>query len=126
VFFRRRRAIGAFKDPLLSQAARGCAFVQVFGASGVGKSSLVRAGVIPTITQPGVTEGIGMWRWCALRPSDSAGEIFDGLAVALLSSTVCPSSNQWALPPAEWKQYVGDEPYQKTCPNLPSLRTAPS
>ena len=51
--------------------------------SGVGKSSLVRAGVLPTITQPGVIEGVGLWRWCVFRPSDATGDLCDGLATAL-------------------------------------------
>ena len=60
VFFGRTRAIGETKDALVSRAANGCAFLLVFGMSGSGKSSLVRAGLLPTLTQPGVVEGIGL------------------------------------------------------------------
>ena len=35
----------------------------VVGASGSGKSSLVRAGVLPLLTQPETIEGVGLWRW---------------------------------------------------------------
>jgi hypothetical protein len=45
-------------------------FVLVFGSSGVGKSSLVRAGVLPQLLKPGVIEGIGHWRYAIFRPSD--------------------------------------------------------
>jgi hypothetical protein len=34
----------------------------VTGASGSGKSSLVRAGVLPKLTEPGVIEGVSLWR----------------------------------------------------------------
>ena len=86
VFFGRTRSIGEIKDALVSRAAAGCAFLLVFGMSGSGKSSLIRAGVLPTLTQPGVAEGIGLWRWCIFRPSDSgqneggALDIYQGLA----------------------------------------------
>ena len=53
--------------------------------SGCGKSSLVRAGVVATVTRPGVVEGAGPWRWCQFRPSDSPGTLFRGLASAVLS-----------------------------------------
>jgi hypothetical protein len=29
------------------------------------------------------------------------------------------------LTPEEWRQYLGDEPYRKTCPNLPPGEGAP-
>ncbi|HET6387701.1 MAG TPA: hypothetical protein VFJ58_30300 [Armatimonadota bacterium] len=90
VFFGRTKAIGAVKEALIHQAAGGCAFVLVFGMSGGGKSSLVRAGVLPTITQPGVIEGVGLWRWAEFRPSDAAGDLFEGLAAALVSETALP------------------------------------
>lgn len=90
VFFGRTRAISSIKEALSQQAARGCAFVLVFGMSGCGKSSLVRAGVIPTITQPGIIEGIGVWRWCAFRPTDAPEDLFGGLAYALLSQSALP------------------------------------
>ncbi len=63
VFFGRTRAVGEVKQAIEAQAARGTAFLTVFGMSGNGKSSLLRAGLLPTISQPGVVEGIGLWRW---------------------------------------------------------------
>jgi hypothetical protein len=90
IFFGRTRAIGAIREALVQQSAHGCAFVLVFGMSGVGKSSLVRAGVLPTITQPGVIEGVGLWRWCVFRPSDATGDLEGGLAAALLAAQALP------------------------------------
>jgi hypothetical protein len=87
VFFGRTRAIGALMDALAHQADKGCAFVLVFGMSGCGKSSLVRAGLLPTLTQLGVA-GVDLWRWCVLRPSDATGDLYDGLALALLTQAL--------------------------------------
>src|SRR5207248_3020441 len=90
VFFGRTRAIAEIKEALVRQAERGCAFVLLLGMSGCGKSSLARAGVLPTITQPGVIERIGLWRWCLLRPSDSPEDLPVALARALLEKEALP------------------------------------
>jgi tetratricopeptide (TPR) repeat protein len=84
VFFGRTKAIGGVLDALRRQATEGRAFVLVIGMSGGGKSSLARAGVMPMLTQPGVIEGIGLWRRAIYRPSDVRGDLFLGLATALL------------------------------------------
>jgi hypothetical protein len=36
-----------------------------------------------------------------------------------------PSANR-NLSLAEWKQYIGDVPYEKTCPDLPPGEGAPA
>ncbi len=90
IFFGRTRAIGAIREALVQQAARGSAFVLVFGMSGVGKSSLVRAGLLTTITRPGVIEGVGLWRWCVLRPSDTMEDLCDRLASVLMAPSALP------------------------------------
>jgi tetratricopeptide (TPR) repeat protein len=84
IFFGRTKAIGDVLEALRRQAANGCAFILVLGMSGGGKSSLARAGVMPMLTQPGVIEGVGMWRRAIYRPSDVRGDLFLGLATALL------------------------------------------
>ena len=45
----------------------------------------VAAGVVATITRPGVVEGMGPWRWCQFRPSDSPDDLLRGLASAILA-----------------------------------------
>ena len=47
VFFGRTRARSELREVLARQASKGSAFVLVLGASGSGKSSLVKAGLIP-------------------------------------------------------------------------------
>jgi tetratricopeptide (TPR) repeat protein len=84
IFFGRTKAIGDVLELLRRQAAAGRAFVLVLGMSGGGKSSLARAGVLPMLTQPGVIEGVGHWRRAIFRPSDHRGDLFVGLATALL------------------------------------------
>ena len=68
-------------------------FVLVVGASGSGKSSLVRAGVLPLLTQPDTIEGVGLWRWSVTRPGagGSGGDCFDALAAALLEPSALPA-----------------------------------
>src|SRR5262249_40041094 len=67
--------------------------VLVVGASGSGKSSLVRAGVLPLLTQPGTIEGAGLWRWSVTRSGagGSDGDCFDALAAALLEPCALPA-----------------------------------
>lgn len=84
VFFGRTRAIADVLESLRRQAAAGRAFVMILGMSGGGKSSLARAGVLPMLSQPGVIEGVGLWRRAIFRPSDVRGDLFLGLATALL------------------------------------------
>ena len=85
IFFGRTRATEEVLSALREQAANGRTFVLVFGGSGVGKSSLVRAGVLPLLIKPGVIERVGLWRRAILRPSEvNEGDLFDALAAALM------------------------------------------
>jgi serine/threonine protein kinase len=68
IFHGRTKAIGEALGALEAQARAQRAFVLVLGASGSGKSSLVRAGVLPLLTQPETIEGIGLWRRAVTRP----------------------------------------------------------
>lgn len=91
IFFGRTRAIDEVLTALKQQAADEHAFVLVFGGSGVGKSSLVRAGVLPWLTKPGVIDGVGLWRRSTMRPSEMIeGDLFDTLATALLRAEALP------------------------------------
>jgi tetratricopeptide (TPR) repeat protein len=90
IFFGRRWEIVELLGALRQQAAAGRAFVLILGMTGCGKSSLVRAGVLPMLLQPGVIEGIGLWRRAILRPSDARGDLFAGLAAALLREEALP------------------------------------
>src|SRR5262249_7628751 len=65
-------------------------FVLVSAMSGIGKSSLIRAGVIPLLTVTGVIEGVGLLRRAVMKPTGSATGLFDALANALSSSDALP------------------------------------
>lgn len=91
VFFGRTAAVSDILQALREQAADGRAFVLVLGMSGGGKSSVVRAGVLPMLTRPGVIEGIGLWRRAVFRPTDVRGDLYGGLARALLREHALPS-----------------------------------
>lgn len=86
VFFRGRlSATLEVVEALKTQSKGQCPFVMVFGSSGLGKSSLVRAGVLPWLRQPGVVENVRFWRHVILIPShDKGGDLFRLLATVLL------------------------------------------
>lgn len=75
---------------LRKQAADGRAFVLVVGAAGCGKSSFISAGVLPLLTEPGVIEGVGLWRRADFSPCDAPHEMLEGLAGMLFHSSVLP------------------------------------
>jgi len=93
IFHGRTKAIGEVLEALEVQVRTQRPFVLVVGASGSGKSSLVRAGVLPLLTQPETIEGIGLWRWSVTRPGagGSGGDCFDALAAALLEPSALPA-----------------------------------
>jgi len=82
VYHGRTRAVGEVFDILKTQAAAKKPFLLVVGPSGSGKSSLVRAGVLPLITRGATPAGTGPWRWALTRPG-TTGDPSDTLADAL-------------------------------------------
>jgi eukaryotic-like serine/threonine-protein kinase len=90
VFFGRERAEREITENLVRRAAAGSAFMLVLGASGAGKSSLVRAGLLPDLMAPGVVADVATWRYAIVQPSDLAPDPFAGLAAALLRGKALP------------------------------------
>lgn len=86
IFFGRTRARNELRETLVAQAERGSAFVAVLGASGSGKSSLVRAGLIPDLLLPGMVPGVGLVRYALLRPRDEDANPLAALASAMMSA----------------------------------------
>ncbi len=93
IFHGRTKEVGRVLEASEAQVRAQRPFVLVVGASGSGKSSLVRAGVLPLLTQPGTIEGIGLWRWSVTRPGagGSGGDCFNALAAALLEPPALPA-----------------------------------
>ena len=82
IFFGRSRAVEDVVSAVRAQATHGRAFVLVLGMSGSGKSSLVRAGVLPRLDP--------FSRRAILRPGESAGDLFNALAAALMQPQALP------------------------------------
>ncbi|HYF57017.1 MAG TPA: AAA family ATPase, partial [Salinarimonas sp.] len=85
VFFGRDAQIRAAMTRLHGAARGGTAFLLVLGASGSGKSSLVRAGLLPALVAPKAVPGVGVWRRVVLRPGDGGEDPVLGLAKALVA-----------------------------------------
>jgi hypothetical protein len=70
---------------LQSAANSGCAFLLVLGASGSGKSSVARAGILPALFAPKAIPEVGIWRRVVLRPNDGGQDPILRLATALVT-----------------------------------------
>ncbi len=90
VFFGRERAEREISEALVARAGEGSGFMLVLGASGSGKSSLVRAGLLPDLMAPGVVAGVSTWRHLIVNPAELAPDPFAGLAAALLRKQALP------------------------------------
>lgn len=89
VFFGREREIDRGRDRLLAAATSGTGFLLVMGPSGVGKSSIVRAGLATRLTQPGDIEGVDVLRFAVMRPG-AAATPQRALAEALFKTQALP------------------------------------
>jgi conflict system STAND superfamily ATPase len=87
-YFGRTRAVGEVLDALKKQATAKKSLVLVLGPGGSGKSSLLRAGVLPLLTQGGTPVGDGPWRRVITRPG--VGDPIDTLAAALVAKFALP------------------------------------
>lgn len=90
VFFGRTRARNELRELLVRQIERGSAFALVVGASGSGKSSLVKSGLLSDLRLPGMVGRVALVRYAIFRPTDGGDDLLRGLAAALLSPTALP------------------------------------
>ena len=83
-FFGRTRARNGLREVLRRRIESSQAFVLVFGASGSGKSSLVKAGLLADLRRPGMIGRVALVRYAVLRPSDRGGRPIEALAAAMI------------------------------------------
>ncbi|TMJ35382.1 MAG: hypothetical protein E6G89_18710 [Alphaproteobacteria bacterium] len=93
LFFGRARAISTCIERLEQLASGGKAFLLIYGMSGSGKSSLLRAGLLPSIVRPGAVAGIALWRRCLVRPSEGPDAV-TSLGTALVRDGALPELAQ--------------------------------
>ena len=89
-FCGRTKAVAEALAVLEQNAAANKPFLLVLGPAGCGKTSLVRAGILPRLTQAGKVAGNGSWRHALTRPATGRRGPFDALAAALLAKSGLP------------------------------------
>ena len=116
IFFGRTRARNELRELLARRIEDGMAFVLVFGASGSGKSSLVKAALLPDLAIPGMIGRIGLVRRAAMRPSDGGGDPLAALAATILSPTALPELKDIQYTPERLAELLRDAPGQAALP----------
>lgn len=110
IFFGREQEIADLLLALESRARDGCGSLIIAGASGTGKSSLVRAGVIPSLIHDNVDGSTGRWRYAIMNPRSSAPDFLTGLVDALRSETALPQINDQAIDPKDLAEALARDP----------------
>jgi formylglycine-generating enzyme required for sulfatase activity len=124
VFFGRTRSRNELRELLARREAASHAFVLVLGASGSGKSSLVKAGLLPDLRLPGMIGQVGLVRWGLLRPSDARGDLLDALAAAIQSATALPELAGLEYAPQQLGELLREAPSQAALPIRQGLAAA--
>jgi WD40 repeat protein len=83
IFTGRERETRELLHRLQEQMASGHGFLLLSGPSGSGKSSLIRAGLLPRLVRPHQIEGVAACRWCVVDPRQ------DATPLAALSNALC-------------------------------------
>ena len=87
VFFGRARDTIRAVEALKDAADRGTPHLLIVGPSGSGKSSLARAGLVPTVTAPGTVPDVDVWRVAVFRPGEHAAGPLHALAAQLFAGS---------------------------------------
>jgi tetratricopeptide (TPR) repeat protein len=94
IFFGRDGLVARAAEQLMIQARGGSAFLLISGASGSGKSSLVKAALVPRLMKPQRIRGLSFARRASFRPGSGGADIIGGLVAALTS----PAGDDVGLP----------------------------
>lgn len=87
VYRGRGTAIAEGIEKLKSKAAQKQPFLLVMGMSGSGKSSLVRAGILPALYNPEIVPSVSQFYRGIMRPADVEGDPMKGLVSALVAES---------------------------------------
>src|SRR5262245_54540709 len=90
IYCGRTGLVSELLDVLKRRGAAGQGFLLVTGMSGVGKSSLVRAGLLPILMRPRVVEHVIAWRRAEFKPSTGDHTLLGTFATALLEPDALP------------------------------------
>ena len=94
IFYGRRLTINSIEEKLTRYLPDKAPCLFVLGESGSGKSSLVRAGLLPDIIEFGWVENT-KWKWFDMMPSQFRGNVYNGIVSKLLEAF--PSLNAKAI-----------------------------
>jgi hypothetical protein len=101
IYCGRTALISEVIDTLRRRAAAGLGFLMITGMSGVGKSSLLKAGVLPILTRPRVVEHVIEWRRATFKPDVGSQNSLVGFAAALVDEHALPELADEKTPLAE-------------------------
>lgn len=87
IFFGRDGLVAKAAEQLAAGARAGAAFLLLSGPSGSGKSSLVKAALVPRLTKPQRIQGAAFMRRTVFRPGAAGGDVILGLVNALVRSS---------------------------------------
>jgi conflict system STAND superfamily ATPase len=90
IFCGRTGLVSELLAALSRRGAAGRGFVMLTGVSGVGKSSVVNAGVLPILTRPRVVEDVIAWRRAVFKPNVGDQTLLAGFASALIEQHALP------------------------------------
>ncbi|MCW1922270.1 DUF4062 domain-containing protein [Luteolibacter arcticus] len=86
LFFGRNRPIAEALAKLKENHSAGHAFLLIYGGSGYGKSSLMRAGLAPRLTADGYLPEVGEWCGTCLLPVEGGAPPLETLARAIVEA----------------------------------------
>lgn len=113
IFFGREEEVAQLEAQLRTRASDpddGCAFVAVIGASGSGKSSLVKAGLGASLTRFNLDDSVAQWRYATLVPGETGGDPIGGLLAQFSADDAVPELQSSDIPAEDWKKAVHDSP----------------
>lgn len=113
VFCGRETAVGQVLDAIDVKSAQQCAFVLVSGKSGCGKSSLMRAGVIPALAEREAKAGRQLRR-AIFRPGEAEGDLLGSLATQICGRNAVPELRNNSATGESFEEIAARSPAEAT------------